>query len=110
MSIFYFGKPIIRIPFRINLSVFFAWYDAWVGFYYDREKEVLYFCPLPMVVFQLDRKYNASEFVDILLAIKKEAKEAGNDFDDDELLRLLRDRKKSDSAEDECVRSASETD
>ncbi|MDP2660594.1 MAG: hypothetical protein Q8R28_07685 [Dehalococcoidia bacterium] len=27
----------------------FAWYDFWVGLYYDRHNRVLYFMPVPMV-------------------------------------------------------------
>jgi hypothetical protein len=34
------------------MKFFFAWYDIWVGFYYDRVKTFLYFCPLPMLVFR----------------------------------------------------------
>jgi hypothetical protein len=34
---------------RTTLS--FLWYDLWIGFYYSKDKKVLYFCPLPMVVF-----------------------------------------------------------
>lgn len=30
------------------------WYDAWVGFYYDRKNKVLYFCPLPFCVFSFE--------------------------------------------------------
>ena len=31
-----------------------AWYDLWIGFYYDRNRRRLYFCPLPMVVFWVE--------------------------------------------------------
>ena len=34
----------------------FAWYDLWVGFYYDRSRRRLYFCPIPMMVFWMEVK------------------------------------------------------
>lgn len=30
---------------RVSLS--FAWYDLWIGAYYDRRNKTLYVCPLP---------------------------------------------------------------
>jgi hypothetical protein len=35
---------------RVTLN--FLWYDFWIGFFYDQKKQILYFCPLPMVVFK----------------------------------------------------------
>ena len=35
------------------MRVFFAWYDFWIGAFYDRNKRVLYICPFPMVVIQV---------------------------------------------------------
>ena len=38
-------------PKRIHR--FFAWYDFWIGVYYDRKARALYICPLPMCVFKI---------------------------------------------------------
>ena len=45
---FILGKKVLRIG--VNIRLFFAWYDFWVGFYYDQKRKILYFCPLPMLV------------------------------------------------------------
>jgi len=35
----------------MKFKMFFAWYDFWVGLYYDRMRKILYFLPFPMIVF-----------------------------------------------------------
>lgn len=37
------------------MRIFFAWYDFWIGWYWDRHVGVLYVCPIPMLVFQFGR-------------------------------------------------------
>lgn len=34
----------------------FAWYDFWIGLYWDRKKKILYFFPFPMFGFSMDLK------------------------------------------------------
>jgi hypothetical protein len=33
----------------IRVQFFFAWYDAWIGIYWDRKKKALYILPLPCI-------------------------------------------------------------
>jgi hypothetical protein len=40
----------------MSISVFFAWYDFWIGLFYDQKKRTLYVCLLPMVVIKIERK------------------------------------------------------
>ena len=35
----------------MSAGVFFAWYDFWIGAYYDRKQRRLYVCTLPMICF-----------------------------------------------------------
>ena len=37
-----------------KVSIFFAWYDFWIGWFYDR-KRTLYICFIPMVVIKIER-------------------------------------------------------
>lgn len=37
-----------------RISFLFAWYDFWVGVYYDRKNRTLYILPLPMLVIKID--------------------------------------------------------
>jgi hypothetical protein len=39
----------------LKVSFFLAWYDCWIGFFYDQKKKALYFCPLPCVVFKFQK-------------------------------------------------------
>jgi len=38
----------------MRVSIFFAWYDFWIGLFYDQRKRILYFCPLPMIVIKFE--------------------------------------------------------
>lgn len=39
----------------VKIRPFFKWFDFWIGFYYDTENKVLYFCPLPMVGLKMEK-------------------------------------------------------
>lgn len=39
----------LRVHLPFEWEFFFAWYDLWIGAYWDRKVRVLYICPLPMV-------------------------------------------------------------
>ena len=36
-----------------RIQIFWAWYNCWIGFYWDRESQHLYVCPIPMVVIEI---------------------------------------------------------
>lgn len=45
-------KPIF--PFTRRITWVFAWYDFWIGVYWNREKRWLYVLPVPMVGIRID--------------------------------------------------------
>ena len=53
----------------MKIEPIFAWYDLWVGFFWDKKKRWLYFLPIPTLglVFKLGRSksdYKKSQFKD----------------------------------------------
>lgn len=38
-----------------KFSFFFAWYDLWIGAYFDRDRRVWYVCLLPCCVLKIER-------------------------------------------------------
>lgn len=39
----------------VRVKVFWAWFDFWIGAFYDEEKTALYICPLPTLVFKFHK-------------------------------------------------------
>jgi len=37
----------------MKISLKWKWYDLWIGFYWDRDNKILYFCPLPTIVIEV---------------------------------------------------------
>ena len=39
-----------------NIVIFIAWFDKWIGFYEDKEKNILYYIYIPCIVLKFDRR------------------------------------------------------
>jgi hypothetical protein len=55
----------------MKINPFFRWYDLWAGFYIDRPKKTLYFCPLPTIGLKIDFRTNDEILTDQLTNILK---------------------------------------
>lgn len=40
----------------MKIRPIFAWYDFWVGIFYDKNKRIVYIFPLPMFSIKIQRK------------------------------------------------------
>jgi hypothetical protein len=38
---------------RIRWKIHWMWFDFWMGLYYDKRKEVIWFCPFPMLALRI---------------------------------------------------------
>jgi len=45
----------------MKVSFFFAWYDFWVGFFYDQKKRILYVNFLPCCVLKFEKSKKERE-------------------------------------------------
>lgn len=45
----------------MKLRCFLAWYDLWVGAFWDQKKRILYVCPLPCCVIQIQFQIRENE-------------------------------------------------
>jgi len=39
----------------MKIKIFLAWYDFWIGVFYDKKKRIIYICLVPCVVIQINR-------------------------------------------------------
>jgi hypothetical protein len=62
--------------FLLAVSLFFRWYDLWIGAFYDSEKCALYICPLPTVGLCI-RFHSLKPELDVLQSLCKQQREMG---------------------------------
>lgn len=52
------NKTFRTLYHRGRLTVAFAWFDLWIGLYFDYTAKIVYWCPVPMII--LAWKYGGS--------------------------------------------------
>lgn len=45
----------------MRIKLIFAWYDMWIGVFYDRTKRRLYVFPVPMLGFYVEKTPTSQE-------------------------------------------------
>jgi len=43
------------MKYMFKIRMVFAWYDFWIGFFYDRRERKLYFFPVPCIGISFER-------------------------------------------------------
>lgn len=46
----------------MKVKIIFAWYDFWIGLFYDQQKKRLYVFPIPMIGIRIDFKKEYKPF------------------------------------------------
>lgn len=44
---------------KLDITLFFRWYDLWIGAYVDVDNRTLHVCPLPMVGVKVRLRWSA---------------------------------------------------
>jgi len=52
-----------------TFQIFLAWYDIWIGAYYNQLVKTLYICPLPMICIRLEGRVMIARFLVVLLLL-----------------------------------------
>lgn len=57
---------------RFHIKLVTAWFDFWIGLYWDRKQKVLYFLPIPMVGIAISKQQFSGDQIEDDRQIAKE--------------------------------------
>jgi hypothetical protein len=57
--------------YKMKFRLFFAWYDLWVGMYWNKKKRTAYLCLIPMVCLKIAFGQNDSLWKCLLQAMQR---------------------------------------